>query len=64
MLDELNIQQVDLSIMTGIRPATINQYYHNSVKFVNLDYISKICEALNCEVEDLLRYIPDKKNKK
>ena len=52
--------QSELAKKTGIRPATINEMYHELIERVNLDYLSRICEVLNCEIEDLLVYVPNR----
>jgi len=54
--------QAELAAKTGIRPATINQMYHELIARVNLDYLSRICEVLDCEVADMIEYVPIKKN--
>lgn len=28
---------------------------------MNVDHLDKICEALDCKIEDLIEYIPNKK---
>jgi len=58
-MGDLRINQAELARKTQIRPATINEYYHELVERVNLDYISRICAALDCEVGDILEYVPD-----
>jgi len=62
-LGEYRITQAELAKRTGIRPATINEMYHELIERVNLDYLSRICEALHCEVEDILKYVPDDKKR-
>lgn len=51
--------QIELARKTGIRAATINAIYNETIDRINLEHLSKICEALDCRVEDLLQYIPD-----
>lgn len=59
LLGEKRWTQKALSDITGIRPSTINEWYHEIIQRLNIDHIDKICEALNCEVTDLLEYIPN-----
>ena len=47
ILGEKRITQAELSRMTGIRPATINELYHELAERVNLEHLDLICEALN-----------------
>ncbi len=63
-LGDRRMKQSELAEKTGIRPATIYEMYHELIERVNLDYLSRICEALDCEVEDILRYIPDSEVKR
>ena len=62
ILGEQRVLQADLAKRTGIRKATINEMYHELIERVNLDYLSRICEALGCEVGDILEYVPDKRD--
>lgn len=53
-LGELRWTQADLARATGIRPSTINDLYHEFVERVNLRHLDLICEALECELSDLI----------
>lgn len=53
-LGELRWTQADLARKTGIRPSTINDMYHELSERVNLEHLDLICEALNCELSDLI----------
>lgn len=59
-LGELRWTQADLARATGIRAATINALYNEVADRVNLDHLSKICEVLNCELSDIMVYVPNK----
>lgn len=59
ILGELRMTQSELAKKTGIRPATINEIYHELIERINLEHLSKICEVLDCEVYELLEYISD-----
>lgn len=60
LLGERRWTQADLSRKTGIRAATINEYYNELAVRVNLEHLDKICEALGCELDELIQRIPDK----
>ena len=53
-LGELRWTQADLSRKTGIRPTTINDMYHEICERINLDHLDLICEALDCDLSELL----------
>ena len=44
---------------TGIRPGTINDLYHCVADRVSLDQLDKICEALDCDLSDILVHTPN-----
>ncbi|MDD2979508.1 MAG: helix-turn-helix transcriptional regulator [Hespellia sp.] len=46
--------QADLARKTGIRPTTISELYHEMVDRVNLDHLDLICEALECDLDELI----------
>lgn len=60
LLGERKMTQRTLAIKTGIRAATINQYYHEYADRINIEHIDRICEVLNCNISDLMEYIPNK----
>ena len=57
-LGELRWTQADLARRTGIRPSTINEMYHELCDRVNLEHLDLICEAIGCELSDLIIRIP------
>lgn len=57
-LGELRWTQSDLAKATGIRPNTINEYYHELAERINLEHLDLICEALNCDIGDILVRTP------
>ena len=59
LLGEKRMTQAELARKTGIRPATINEMYHELCERVNLEHLDLICEALQCDISDLLKYEPN-----
>lgn len=59
-LGEKRVTQAELARMTGIRPNTINELYNEFATRVSLDHLDLICEALGCELTDLIVRTPNK----
>ena len=62
-LGELRWTQAELARVTGIRPNTINELYHELVDRVNLEHLDLICEALDCKLDELIVRVPDANHK-
>lgn len=62
-LGDLKMTQADLARMTGIRPNTINELYHEIAERVSLEHLDLICEALDCKLDELIVRIPNKESK-
>jgi len=60
-LGERRWTQADLSRATGIRPSTIGELYNELAERVNLDHLDLICEALGCEVSDILKRVENER---
>jgi len=58
-LGERRWTQADLARMTGIRPSTINDLYHEIAERVNLEHLDLICEALDCDISDIITRVPN-----
>lgn len=48
------ISQYKLSKMIGITPANLNNFCNNKTTSVKFSILDKICDAINCEVSDIL----------
>lgn len=62
-LGDLRLTQADLARMTGIRPSTINELYHEIAERVSFEHLDLICEALGCELDELIARVPNKETK-
>lgn len=62
-LGERRMTQADLARMTGIRPSTINELYHEINERVNLEHLDLICEALDCDLDELIVRVPNEEPK-
>lgn len=62
ILGEKRMTQSELSRRTGIRMGTINAYYHEYIKRINVEDLDKICDVLECRIEELIEHIRDKQS--
>ena len=56
---EKRMSQKELSDKTGITPTVINKYYHDKILRIPVEHLDKFCEIFNCQISDLMEYIPD-----
>lgn len=61
LLGKNKMTQKALSEMTNIRPATVSKMYYEEVKRIDINQLNNLCKAFNCEISELLEYIPDEK---
>lgn len=61
LLGERRMKQKELADRTGIRPTTISEMYHELIERVNLEHLDRICEVLECSIEDILEYVPNER---
>ena len=55
-LDKHNITRYELAKRTGIKFQIIDNYYKNKVVRYDSFLLDKICEALGCNIADLIEY--------
>ena len=56
LLIDIDINKITLAEMAGISPSTLTKMV--KCELVNLDVIVKICNTLDCEVQDILELVP------
>ncbi len=63
LLGKHKMTQKSLAEAAHIRPATISKMYYEETKRVDIRQLNDICSVFNCEISDLLEYIPDTQDK-
>ena len=58
LLIDKNMKKKDLQSLSGVSPATITKLGRN--ENVNTEILQKICTALECDICDVLEFIPEK----
>lgn len=61
-LDELikksGISKNKLSLRAEMQRTQINNFCNNKITRLDIDVLARICSVFNCEIFDLLEYIP------
>ena len=55
-LKNCNVSRYELSKRTGIRYHIIDNYYKNKVIRYDSFVLNKICTALDCKIEDIIKF--------
>ena len=60
-LEEREISRYKIIKNCNVSQTQLNRYYRNQIERIDLDVLARICDYLNCEVSDLLEYVPEDK---
>ncbi len=55
-LEKRSITRYELARRTGIQYQVIDNYYKNKVKRYDSYVLDRICEALDCGIQDIIAY--------
>jgi putative transcriptional regulator len=61
IMGEKRINIADLSRLTGLHRNGITKLYNEETDGVKFDTLNRICEALDCEIQDIIEFIKDEK---
>ena len=65
-LDEVikskNISKNKVSHKAEMQRTQLNNYCNNKTTRIDTDVLARLCNALDCKVEDILEYVPEDKN--
>lgn len=59
LMAQHRMSQKEVSEKTGIHAPTINKYYHDTYQKIDKEHIAALCKLFNCQVQDLIEYVPD-----
>lgn len=59
LMGERKMKIIDVARETGLNRNTVTLLYKEDAKRIDLDAIDKLCNLFQCEVGDLLEYVPE-----
>lgn len=62
LIEKNNISKNKLGQRAELQHAQINNYCNNKITRLDTDVLARICTVLNCEISDLLEFIPADKS--
>lgn len=63
LIKEAGLSKNKLSHRAEMQRSQINHYCNNSISRLDIDVLARICTVLECEIGDLLEFIPPEKGK-
>ena len=60
VMDERGISRNQLAKLIDARFEVVGKWYKGEVEKMDMDILARICYALDCTTEDLIRYVPGK----
>ena len=60
IMNNKNITTYQLNNNTNVRFQTIQALSNNSASRIDFNVLAKFCYSLDCKVEDIIEYIPNK----
>lgn len=58
LLERNGISRTKLCQRAEMQPAQLNKYYHNTITRLDTDVLARLCTVLDCEIGDLLEFVP------
>ncbi len=60
LMEERNISLTKLSFRAEMQRTQLKHYYDGTIQRLDMAVLSRLCYALECDLHDLLEYIPPK----
>lgn len=62
LIEENGISKNKLSQRAEMQRTQINHYCNNTITRLDIDVLARLCTVLECEIGDLLEFVPPKEN--
>lgn len=60
LITERGISKNKLAHLAQMERTQLNRYCNNQVRLIDMNVLSRLCTALECNIEDILEFIPAK----
>ena len=61
LIEERGISKNKLSHRAEMQRTQINHYCNNTISRLDIDVLARLCTVLECEISDLLEFVPPQK---
>jgi len=61
VLEEKQMSRTKCCQRAEMQLPQLNRYYFNKVTLLDIDVLARLCNALDCRIEDLLEFVPEEK---
>jgi putative transcriptional regulator len=62
LMEKRSLTNKNVVDLTGVSRNTVKGFQTNASKRIDYETLDNLCKGLNCKVEDILEFIPDKEN--
>lgn len=62
LIEENGISKNKLSQRAEMQRTQINHYCNNTITRLDIDVLARLCTVLECEIGDLLEFVPPQEN--
>lgn len=63
LMEKRNLTLSELSFRAEMQRTQLKHYYTGAIQRLDLAVLSRLCHALDCDITELLEYIPPQQNK-